>query len=63
MLYVRVSVGMGFDGDVGLVFYQFKSLIAVEWKLLVAGKECDMLGDGMGNDDVVAGVSVVLLLV
>ena len=47
----------------GLVFYQVKTLIAVESKLLVAGKERKTLGDGMGNDDVVAGVAVVLLLV
>ena len=46
-----------------LVFYQFKTLIAVEWKLLVAGKECDMVGDGMGNNDVVTGVAVVHRLV
>ena len=46
-----------------LVFYQIKPLAAVECKLLVAGQERKSLGDGMGNDDVVAGVAVVLLLV
>ena len=40
--------------DGGLVFYQVKALIAIESKLLVAGKERKTLGDGMGNDDVVA---------
>ena len=38
----------------GLVFYQVKSLAAVECKLLVAGQERKTLGDGMGNDNVVA---------
>ena len=49
--------------DGGLVFYQVKALIAIESKLLVAGKERKTLGDGMGNDDVVAGIAMVLLLV
>ena len=46
-----------------LVFYQVKPLAAVECKLLVAGQERKSLGDGVGYDDVVAGVAVVLLLV
>ena len=46
-----------------LVFYQVEPLAAVECKLLVAGKERKTLGDGMGNDDVVAGIAMVLLLV
>ena len=46
-----------------LVFYQVKPLAAVECKLLVAGQERKTLGDGMGNDDVVAGIAMVLLLV
>ena len=45
------------------VFYQVKSLVAVVPEAGVAGKECDMLGDGMGYDDVVAGVAMVLSLV
>jgi len=47
---------MGFGGEVGLVFYQVKPLVAVVPEAGVAGKERDMLGDGMGYDDVVAGV-------
>ena len=38
-------------------------MAAVECKFLVAGQERKSLGDGVGYDDVVAGVAVVLLLV
>ena len=57
------SWGWGFEGDVGLVFYQVKPLVAVVPETGVAGKECDMLGDGMCYDDVVAGVAMILLFV
>ena len=38
-------------------------MAAVECKFLFAGQERKSLGDGVGYDDVVAGVAVVLLLV
>ena len=43
-------------GHGGLVFYQVKPLVAVVPEAGVAGKQRDMLGDGVGNNDVVAGV-------
>lgn len=46
-----------------LVFQKVESLTTIECKLLVAGKKREVLGDGVGNDDVVAGVMVVLSLV
>ena len=46
-----------------LVFQKVESLTAIESKLMVTGKECQMLGDGMRNDDVVAGVAVIHSLV
>ena len=46
-----------------LVFQKVESLTAIESKLMVTGKECQMLGDGVRNDDVVAGVAVVHSLV
>ena len=48
---------------VGLVLYQVEALTAIECKLLVTGKECEVFGDGVGNDNVVAGVVMVLSLV
>jgi len=59
-VYVREMMGIVLGG---LVFYQVKSLTAIESKLLVAGKKRHVLGDGMGNNDVVAGVVVVHRLV
>lgn len=38
-------------------------MTAIECKLLVTEKECEVLGDGVGNDNMVAGVVVVLSLV
>lgn len=46
-----------------LVFQKVEALTAIECKLLVTGKECEVLGDGVGNDNMVAGVVVVLSLV
>ena len=38
-------------------------MTAIECKLLVTLKEREVLGDGVGNENVVAGVVVVLSLV
>ena len=46
-----------------LVFQKAEALTAIECKLLVTGKECEVLGDSVGNDNMVAGVVVVLSLV
>ena len=48
---------------IGLVFQKVESLTAVKGKLLVARQERKTLGDGMGYDDVVAGVTVILRFV
>ena len=43
-----------------LVFQEVETLAAVKGKLLVARQEREPLGDGMGYDDVVAGVAVII---
>ena len=49
--------------DRALVFQKVEALTAIECKLLVTLKEREVLGDGVGNENVVAGVVVVLSLV
>ena len=46
-----------------LVFQEVESLTAVKGKLPVARQEREPLGDGMGYDDVVAGVAVIIRLI
>jgi hypothetical protein len=48
---------------IGLVFQKVESLTAVKGKLLVARQERKTLDDGMGYDDMVAGVTVILRFV
>ena len=43
-----------------LIFYQFKALASVKWEFAIAGEKRDMLCDGMGNNDVVGGVFMIL---
>ena len=38
-------------------------MTAIERKLLVTGKECEVFGNSMGYDDVIAWVVVVLSLI
>ena len=40
------------------VFYQVKTLLTIESELLVAGEQCQMLSDGMRDDDMIRRISV-----
>ena len=51
------------NGELKLVFHQVESLFTIEWELLVTGKKRQPLGDGVGYNNVVAGVVVILSLV
>ena len=47
-------------GAFSLILYQVKTLVAVVWELLVAGQKRQMLSDGVGDNYMVAGITMVL---
>ena len=52
-----------FESERKSIFDEVEPLSPVEWKPRITGKKCQILRNGMSNDDMVARVAMVLYLI